>query len=208
MSAAYFFASSEAMLIFSLSTLVPEPYSDAHNDFVHENGIVHFQVGIEPNKNPFVTTPQCVMTAALRIVLDPSNYPLLIHCNKGKVRRRDMSARYSQNQGRLTLVSTVPDVSWAVSARLSAGSWPPSSPNITVTPIQRRGSSTNASLNSLMSDQCCGWQESTTCCHPANLSTILPSSPRLPPPACEAEETCLLLLSVHHMDPFIASLVC
>lgn len=67
------------------STLVPEPYSDAHRQFITDNSINHFQIGIEPNKDPFVTIPQCSMAAALGVVLNPANHPLLIHCNKGKV---------------------------------------------------------------------------------------------------------------------------
>lgn len=70
---------------FSFSTLVPEHYSPGHAAFLTENGIQHFSVGIEPNKNPFVTISQCNMSAALSIVLNRANHPLLIHCNKGKV---------------------------------------------------------------------------------------------------------------------------
>ena len=68
-------------------TLVPDEYPKTHRTFMNENGIQHFQVGIEPNKNPFVAISQpCHMFAALGMVLDRSNHPLLIHCNKGKVR--------------------------------------------------------------------------------------------------------------------------
>jgi len=68
-----------------LSTLVAGPYSEGHEAFVQENGIQHFQVSIEPNKSPFVTITHCSISFALGVMMDKSNYPLLVHCNKGKV---------------------------------------------------------------------------------------------------------------------------
>ena len=70
----------------SILTLVPEEYSEAHQHFVSVNHIKHFRIGIEPNKSPLVTINSDNMAAALGVVLDPSNHPLLIHCNKGKHR--------------------------------------------------------------------------------------------------------------------------
>ena len=67
------------------STLVAGPYSEGHEAFVQENGIQHFQVAIEPNKSPFVTITHCSISFALGVMMDKSNYPLLVHCNKGKV---------------------------------------------------------------------------------------------------------------------------
>lgn len=68
-------------------TLVPEEYSPQHNEFVAENRIRHFRIRIQPNKDPFVVISQCDMATALGVILDRSNHPLLIHCNKGKVSR-------------------------------------------------------------------------------------------------------------------------
>ncbi len=68
-----------------LRTLVPEEYPPENTAFVKENGIQHFQIHISPNKDPFVTIPPKDMAAALKILLDRRNHPLLIHCNKGKV---------------------------------------------------------------------------------------------------------------------------
>lgn len=70
----------------TILTLVPEEYSDAHQRFITENRIQHFQIGIEPNKSPFITISQCNMAAALQVALDETNHPMLIHCNKGKHR--------------------------------------------------------------------------------------------------------------------------
>jgi Tyrosine phosphatase family len=65
-------------------TLVPEKYPQPNIEFMAQNGIRHFQVHIPANKGT-VCVPQCQMTEALGILLDRSNHPLLIHCNKGKV---------------------------------------------------------------------------------------------------------------------------
>jgi len=67
------------------STLVAGPYPESHTKFVDENGIQHFQVAIEPNKDPFVTISHCSISFALGVLLDKTNYPILVHCNKGKV---------------------------------------------------------------------------------------------------------------------------
>lgn len=64
---------------------MPEEYPPENTAFVKENGIKHFQIHISPNKDPFVTIPPKDMAAALKILLDRQNHPLLIHCNKGKV---------------------------------------------------------------------------------------------------------------------------
>ncbi|KAI9873821.1 MAG: hypothetical protein M1830_010559 [Pleopsidium flavum] len=68
----------------SILTLVPEAYPPENVAFVEENGIQHFQIHISANKDPFVTIPPKDMAAALEILLDKRNHPLLIHCNKGK----------------------------------------------------------------------------------------------------------------------------
>lgn len=46
-----------------------------------------FQFGIPGNKEPFVSIPEEKIVAALSTILDRRNHPMLIHCNKGKVRR-------------------------------------------------------------------------------------------------------------------------
>ncbi|MCJ1368138.1 hypothetical protein MMC16_007279 [Acarospora aff. strigata] len=70
----------------SILTLVPEPYPLENVEFVTQNGIRHFQIHIPANKDPFVTIPPKDMAAALKILLDKRNHPVLIHCNKGKHR--------------------------------------------------------------------------------------------------------------------------
>jgi len=44
------------------------------------------QFPIEGNKEPFVYIPEEVIVKAVTELLDVRNYPILIHCNKGKHR--------------------------------------------------------------------------------------------------------------------------
>lgn len=68
-------------------TLVPEDYPGENVEFIKKHGIQHFQIPIPANKDPFVTIPPQDMAAALKLLLDRRNHPILIHCNKGKVCR-------------------------------------------------------------------------------------------------------------------------
>jgi tyrosine-protein phosphatase SIW14 len=65
---------------------VPEEYSPQHRTFVDENEINHVRIRIQANKDPFVVISQCDMASALGVILDKSNHPILIHCNRGKVK--------------------------------------------------------------------------------------------------------------------------
>ncbi|KAF7145676.1 hypothetical protein RHSIM_Rhsim04G0049700 [Rhododendron simsii] len=70
----------------SIIYLCPEPYPETNAHFVKSNGIRLFQFGIEGCKEPFVNIPEDTIREALKVVLDVKNYPLLIHCNRGKHR--------------------------------------------------------------------------------------------------------------------------
>jgi tyrosine-protein phosphatase SIW14 len=66
--------------------LVPETYPEDNVKFLQENGIKHYQIGMPGNKENSITpVSDEKITAALSIILNRSNHPLLIHCNKGKV---------------------------------------------------------------------------------------------------------------------------
>ena len=65
-----------------------EPYPEENARFLKENGVTHHQIGMPGNKETCITpVPDEKITAALRVILDRRNHPILIHCNKGKVRR-------------------------------------------------------------------------------------------------------------------------
>lgn len=77
-----------SLKIKSVLTLVPEKVPEANVKWMQKQGIRHFQVHIPANKDG-IQIRQCSMTEALGVVLDKSNHPLLIHCNKGKVCSHD-----------------------------------------------------------------------------------------------------------------------
>lgn len=78
----------------SILTLVPEEYPLENVRFMNENGIRHFQVPIPAHKDASVIIPLQSIAEALKILLDPSQHPVLIHCNKGKHRTGCVIACY------------------------------------------------------------------------------------------------------------------
>ncbi|KNG52354.1 tyrosine-protein phosphatase siw14 [Stemphylium lycopersici] len=69
----------------TILTLVPEPISPEYQGFMKEAGIQHFHAHIRANKGE-VRVESCEMSRALRLIMDRSNHPILVHCNKGKHR--------------------------------------------------------------------------------------------------------------------------
>ena len=67
------------------STLVKTPHSEEFLEYVEEEGIEHFRIIIPAHKTPSSTIPIDTLLETLRVILNHKNYPLLIHCNKGKV---------------------------------------------------------------------------------------------------------------------------
>lgn len=73
----------------SVLYLCEEPY--IHSDLLRELGVVKFfHLGTTGNKEPFQFIPQDLIMNALEILLDETNHPILIHCNKGIVYLRLM----------------------------------------------------------------------------------------------------------------------
>jgi tyrosine-protein phosphatase SIW14 len=83
----------------TIITLVPEEIPAEYGYFMQSAHIQHFQVHLNANKGG-VRIQSCDMNRALNIVLDRSNHPLLIHCNKGKHRTGCLSATLRKIQGR------------------------------------------------------------------------------------------------------------
>ncbi len=67
----------------SVVYLCEEPYSKANQAFLEKNGISLFHLGTHGNKEPFQFIPSSTVSSALSVIQDPSNQPILIHCNKG-----------------------------------------------------------------------------------------------------------------------------
>ena len=56
------------------------------------NGIKHIVIDIEGTKQ--VNIPLAVMNSVMEVALDCRNYPLLMHCNHGKVNRDTLNLPY------------------------------------------------------------------------------------------------------------------
>ena len=74
----------EVVLIVT-STLVKTLHSQEFLEYTDEEGINHFSMIVPAHKTESSFIPEEILFATLKIILNPANYPLLIHCNKGKV---------------------------------------------------------------------------------------------------------------------------
>ncbi|XP_044481012.1 tyrosine-protein phosphatase DSP3-like [Mangifera indica] len=70
----------------SIVYLCPEPYPEENLKFLAAQNIQLFQFGIEGKADPPVSVPGDTIMAALKILIDVRNHPVLIHCNRGKHR--------------------------------------------------------------------------------------------------------------------------
>ncbi|KGQ00887.1 hypothetical protein PAAG_12430 [Paracoccidioides lutzii Pb01] len=79
--------------------LVDEEWSPDYGEFIRKNGITSYIIPILANKVPQVSTPYETVVEVLKIILNPKNHPLLIHCNKGKHRTGCIVACFRRVQG-------------------------------------------------------------------------------------------------------------
>ncbi|KAL5000730.1 tyrosine phosphatase family-domain-containing protein [Aspergillus recurvatus] len=89
----------KALGLRTIITLVDEPYTQSHESFLKESGIVHHRIPFIANKDPAIKTSERVVNAILRLMLNKSNHPILIHCNKGKHRTGCVTACFRKLQG-------------------------------------------------------------------------------------------------------------
>ncbi|GAA6008622.1 hypothetical protein JCM11491_003372 [Sporobolomyces phaffii] len=80
------FAFLKSLGLKSVLTLIQDEYPQENLDYFEREGIQLFQFPIPGNKEPFVHIPDDKIVAAMAVLLDSRNHPLLIHCNKGKHR--------------------------------------------------------------------------------------------------------------------------
>ena len=83
----------------TIVTLVPEPLGFEYENFISSNGIIHHHIPILANKDPKVFSTAETVQKVLNLMLDPANYPMLIHCNKGKHRTGCMTACFRKVTG-------------------------------------------------------------------------------------------------------------
>lgn len=72
-----------------LSTLVEKDAPEGYAKFMQDNGIKHIVINMEGTKK--VSIPPAVMASIMKVVMDRRNYPILIHCNHGKVRENALT---------------------------------------------------------------------------------------------------------------------
>jgi protein tyrosine/serine phosphatase len=85
----------ELKTIVTLVSHVPIEYAN----FISSNGINHHHIPIHPNKEDQPHTDPETVDKVLSVMLDPANYPMLIHCNKGKHRTGCMTACFRKVTG-------------------------------------------------------------------------------------------------------------
>ncbi|KAL6242602.1 tyrosine-protein phosphatase siw14 [Rhinocladiella similis] len=83
----------------TIITLVASPIPFDYANFITSNGITHYQIPIQANKDPKIYSPEETVNKVLNLILDPSNYPMLIHCNKGRHRTGTMVACFRKVTG-------------------------------------------------------------------------------------------------------------
>ncbi|CAI9292495.1 unnamed protein product [Lactuca saligna] len=72
----------------SIIYLCPEPYPEENLEFLNANAIQLHQFGIQKSKdqNPIMEIQEGKIRDALKVLMDPKNRPVLIHCKRGKHR--------------------------------------------------------------------------------------------------------------------------
>lgn len=86
------FGKLEDLHLKTIITFVPEDLPSAYANFISTQGIIHHHIPILANKDPERYTDAATVQTVLELILDPHNYPMLIHCNKGKHRTGCMTA--------------------------------------------------------------------------------------------------------------------
>ncbi|KAF0270323.1 hypothetical protein FOG48_00589 [Hanseniaspora uvarum] len=70
----------------SILVMLSDEYPEELLDLYGKHEIKLFTCAIQGNKEPFINIQDETINKALRIILNPENHPILIHCNKGKHR--------------------------------------------------------------------------------------------------------------------------
>lgn len=83
----------------TIVTLVPEPLPFSYANFISSNGISHHHIPILANKDENKYTEAATVNKIMELLLDRENYPILIHCNKGKHRTGCMTACFRKITG-------------------------------------------------------------------------------------------------------------
>jgi protein-tyrosine phosphatase len=93
------FLELEKLNLKTIVTLVPQALPDDYRKFITKNDISHHHIPILANKDPEIYTSDDTVCKVLELMLDSSNYPILIHCNKGKHRTGCITASFRRVTG-------------------------------------------------------------------------------------------------------------
>jgi protein-tyrosine phosphatase len=93
------FSALQPLKLKTIITFVPQDILPDYQSFMRSEGIKHHQIHVLANKDPNVYTSDDVVNKIIKIMLDPLNHPILIHCNKGKHRTGCMTACFRKVTG-------------------------------------------------------------------------------------------------------------
>jgi protein tyrosine/serine phosphatase len=88
------FLQLEGLKLKTIVTLVPEELPEPYTAFMSRCGITHYHIPILANKDPERYTPDETVYKVVELMLNKENYPMLIHCNKGKHRTGCITASF------------------------------------------------------------------------------------------------------------------
>lgn len=110
------------------STLVDTEHSAEFNNYVDEAGIRHIRILVPAHKTPAVIIPIKTIIDIQKIMLDPTYHPMLVHCNKGKVRLSPLPSTEKQKPSTTNPSHSIEQAAWSpATANSKAGQCPPSS---------------------------------------------------------------------------------
>ena len=93
------FSALQPLKLKTIITFVPDTSLPDYQSFMRTEGIAHHRIHVLANKDPDVYTSDEVVNKTIKLMLDPTNHPILIHCNKGKHRTGCMAACFRKVTG-------------------------------------------------------------------------------------------------------------
>jgi hypothetical protein len=93
------FSALQPLRLKTIITLLPGEISPDYQSFMRTERITHHQIQILANKDPDIYTGDEVINKAIKLILDPTNHPILVHCNKGKHRTGCVTACFRKVTG-------------------------------------------------------------------------------------------------------------
>jgi hypothetical protein len=93
------FSALQPLKVKTIITLLPGEICPGYQSFMRIDGIAHYQIQILANKDPDVYTGDEVVNKVIKLILDPANHPILVHCNKGKHRTGCITACFRKVTG-------------------------------------------------------------------------------------------------------------